>query len=51
MALVSKLLFHPRLEPDQAAFWFVMQAAMFAGFLTAYPANWWLIRRGIKEAM
>lgn len=51
MALVSQVLFHPRLEPDRAAFWFMMQVAMFAGFLTAYPANWWLIRRGVKEAM
>lgn len=32
-------------------FWFVMQAAMLAGFVTAYPVNWWLIRKGVKEAM
>ncbi|RXE49640.1 hypothetical protein B4O83_06270 [Chromohalobacter israelensis] len=24
---------------------------MFFGFLTSYPVNWWLIKRGIKEAM
>jgi len=28
-----------------------MQFAMIAGFATAYPMNWWLIRRGIKEKM
>jgi hypothetical protein len=29
----------------------IMQIAMLAGFLTSYPVNWWLIRRGAKEAM
>jgi hypothetical protein len=28
-----------------------MQVGMALGFLTAYPVNAWLIRRGIKEAM
>ena len=32
-------------------FWFAMQLAMLAGFVTAYPTNWWLIRAGIKERM
>jgi hypothetical protein len=32
-------------------FWFMMQLAMLCGFLTSYPVNWWLIRRGLKEAM
>lgn len=36
---------------DSVEFWFAMQLAMLAGFATAYPVNWWLIRRGIKEAM
>lgn len=39
------------LHPDSAAFWFLMQIGMAAGFLTSYPVNAWLIRRGIKEAM
>jgi len=51
MALSSEVLFHPRLEPSSAAYWFMMQIAMFVGFLTAYPANWWLIRKHLKEAM
>jgi hypothetical protein len=25
--------------------------AMIAGFVTAYPVNWWLIKTGIKEEM
>jgi hypothetical protein len=38
-------------EVDSVEFWFAMQLAMIAGFLTAYPVNWWLIRRGLKEKM
>jgi hypothetical protein len=41
----------PHLEPDHAAYWLLMQVGMVIGFLTAYPANVWLIRGGIKEAM
>lgn len=51
MAFTHKILFKPALEPTQPAYWFMMQIAMLIGFLTAYPANWWLIRKGIKEAM
>jgi Domain of unknown function (DUF4396) len=40
-----------RLEVDTFEFWFMMQIAMMAGFITAYPVNWWLIRRGLKEKM
>jgi hypothetical protein len=43
--------FHPRLEPTQAEYWFLMQVGMIIGFFTSYPANWWLIRQGWKEAM
>lgn len=43
--------FGTRAEVDTAAFWFAMQLAMMAGFITAYPVNWWLIRRGLKEKM
>jgi len=32
-------------------FWFTMQIAMLAGFITSYPVNWWLIKIGIKERM
>lgn len=39
------------LEVPTVEFWFMMQIAMLVGFATAYPANWWLIRRGIKERM
>lgn len=36
---------------DTVEFWFAMQLAMVAGFVTAYPVNWWLIKSGIKEKM
>jgi Domain of unknown function (DUF4396) len=29
----------------------MMQIGMIVGFVTSYPANVWLIRKGIKEAM
>jgi hypothetical protein len=52
MALMYFVFFPGRhLKPDHAAYWFLMQVGMVAGFITAYPANMWLIRRGIKEAM
>jgi hypothetical protein len=52
MAVMQLLLFtEPHLTPDHAAYWFLMQLGMILGFLTAYPVNVWLIRRGVKEAM
>ncbi len=38
-------------SPEDLVFWFMMQVAMMFGFATSYPANWALIRRGIKHAM
>lgn len=32
-------------------FWFAMQVAMMAGFLTSYPVNWWLVSADVKERM
>lgn len=51
MALVVFAFFGHELEKTSAIFWFMMQLAMLAGFLTALPANWWLIRAKIKERM
>jgi Domain of unknown function (DUF4396) len=52
MAVMQLILFtDPHLTPDHAAYWFLMQIGMTIGFVTAYPANVWLIRRGIKESM
>lgn len=51
MAIATFLIFGHELEKTNPVFWFMMQIAMLAGFLTSYPVNWWLIRAGIKEAM
>ncbi|MGN6243504.1 MAG: DUF4396 domain-containing protein [Motilibacteraceae bacterium] len=52
MALMSFVLFpQPHLHPDSPVYWFLMQIGMVLGFLTAWPVNSWLIRKGIKEAM
>lgn len=32
-------------------FWFVMSMALLAGFVVAYPINWWLVARGLKHGM
>jgi hypothetical protein len=42
---------HDHLHPDRAAYWSRIQVGMVLGFATSYPVNWWLIRRGLKEAM
>lgn len=52
MAVALFALFGPeRLAKTSPVFWFMMQIAMLAGFATSYPMNWWLLRKGIKEAM
>lgn len=43
--------FGVQLGTGTVEFWFMMQIAMVAGFMTSYPANWWLLRVGIKEKM
>lgn len=50
MAIAHFLIF-PHVKEDMATYWFMMQIGMCLGFLTAYPMNWWLIKRGLKEAM
>lgn len=55
MAILQFAVFQPlygKIAPvDSFVFWFAMQLAMLAGFCTAYPVNWWLIRSGVKESM
>lgn len=52
MALMAFVFFpDPHLRPDNPVYWFLMQVGMIAGFVTSYPVNAWLVRRGIKEAM
>ncbi|UOQ94027.1 DUF4396 domain-containing protein [Halobacillus shinanisalinarum] len=51
MAIVHYVLFTTPPKPIEPTYWFMMQIALVLGFLTSYPANWWLVRRGIKEEM
>ncbi len=43
--------FKTHLHPTDPEYWFLMQVGMVIGFFTSFPANWWLIRKGLKEAM
>ena len=51
MAIATFIVFKHQLSAATFLFWFVMQFAMILGFITAYPVNWWLIKKGIKETM
>lgn len=51
MAIVVFVMFGHELEKTDPLFWFMMQVAMLAGFLTSLPINWWLVGAGIKESM
>jgi hypothetical protein len=53
MALMAFVFFPAphHLMPNSAAYWFLMQIGMAAGFITSWPANVWLLKRGIKVPM
>ncbi|HEY1187867.1 MAG TPA: DUF4396 domain-containing protein [Gemmata sp.] len=51
MAVATFGIFGHELPKGGPTFWFMMQVAMGAGFLTSYPVNWWLVTNGIKERM
>lgn len=48
---LAKSVWHYTLKPNMIEFWFSMQLAMICGFITSYPVNWWLLKKGIKEKM
>jgi hypothetical protein len=51
---VMTFVFFPsphNLTPASAAFWFLMQIGMIIGYVTSWPANVWLVNRGIKAPM
>ncbi|MGC1406549.1 MAG: DUF4396 domain-containing protein [Candidatus Dormiibacterota bacterium] len=39
------------LMPNSAAYWLLMQIGMIVGYFTSWPANVWLVNRGIKVPM
>jgi len=51
MALMRFVFFDPPLHPSSPVYWLFMQLGMVLGFATSWPANVWLINRGIKDAM
>jgi len=51
MALYHLVLWQPPLSTASSGYWFMMQIGMAIGFLTAWPVNAWLVRRGWKERM
>ncbi|MCL5430328.1 MAG: DUF4396 domain-containing protein [Candidatus Marsarchaeota archaeon] len=52
MAIFNLWLFAPGvINPSYVVYWFMMQIGMFLGHFTSYPANWLLVRAGIKEGM
>ncbi|MEP7232397.1 MAG: DUF4396 domain-containing protein [Ginsengibacter sp.] len=51
MPIVFFGIFGHKMEATDPVFWFMMQIAMLTGFVTAFPMNWWLIKKGIKEEM
>ncbi len=51
MALNRMVFFEKPPEPNTVTYWFLMQIAMIVGFFTSYPANWALVKFGLKEKM
>jgi hypothetical protein len=51
MAVARFWLLHEAAAPSSIAFWFMMQIGMIAGFATTYPANWLLVKWGVKSGM
>ena len=51
MALARSWLSTPDAVPRSIVFWFMMQIGMVVGFATTYPANWLLVKWGVKGGM
>jgi hypothetical protein len=53
MAVMALVLFPAshHLMPSSAAYWLLMQVGMIIGYCTSWPANVWLVKRGIKVPM
>jgi hypothetical protein len=53
MAVMTFVLFPAphHLMPSSAAYWLLMQIGMIIGYFSSWPANVWLVKRGIKVPM
>jgi hypothetical protein len=38
-------------DPLNPEFWFRMSMALLAGFIVAFPMNWWMVARQLKHGM
>jgi hypothetical protein len=38
-------------DPLGPSFWFIMSISLVAGFICAFPMNWWLVTRHLKHGM
>lgn len=47
MALALKYVLNQQINPLLSAFWFMLQLSMITGFVFSWPANHFLIKRGI----
>ncbi|WP_186577271.1 DUF4396 domain-containing protein [Aquibacillus kalidii] len=50
MAIVHLTFNNPPI-PSEPTYWLMMQIAMILGFITSYPANMILVKKGIKSTM
>jgi manganese oxidase len=39
------------MDPRELLYWGTMSLAIGVGFVTAYPVNWWLVRKGLKHGL
>jgi len=53
MAVFALVLFPAphQITPSSPAYWLLMQAGMIIGYVTSWPANVWLVKRGVKVPM
>jgi len=51
MALALKFVLNQQIDPLLAAFWFMLQLAILIGFVFSWPANHFLIKRGLNPAV
>jgi len=51
MTLALKYVLNQQLNPLLSAFWFMLQLAMLTGFIFSWPANHFLIKRGLNPAV
>ena len=51
IASLGRVAVGGKFSPLTPEFWFVMSMALLAGFIVAYPINWWLVAKGLKHGM